>query len=67
MTAMIAFVCVASDHCTVTRDRVDQNVTIHEGKWAVCPAGLRDGHVWEATSGLDYDPLFGRRVVEKRA
>ena len=38
---------------------------VHEGKWAVCPAGRTDDHRWQATTGLDYEELFRKRVDER--
>ena len=50
---------------TVNRDRTSQNLTIHLGKWAVCPAGLQDGRIWVETVGVDYGDLFRRHIAER--
>ncbi|MDQ6857528.1 MAG: hypothetical protein M3Z65_00865 [Chloroflexota bacterium] len=67
MSAMILFLCVAPEHAKISRDLAGQNVTIHQGRWAACPAGARDGHTWAETTGLDCDDLFRRRVAETNA
>ena len=59
-------VCVDAEHRKVKWTPETQTLTVHEGKWAVCPAGGPDGHTWSAVNSLDYDDLFRKRVVEKR-
>lgn len=58
MSRLIAFLCVATGHSKAKPDRSSQILTIHAGKWAVCPAGREDGHTWEETRGLNYDELI---------
>ena len=68
MSQIVAFVCVAKDHATLKPDRSSEHLTVHEGKWAVCPSGRPSGHVWEAQKdGVSYDGLFRRHVAERSA
>jgi len=68
MSTPIFFLCVAAGHTAVHRDPAKRNLTVHDGKWAVCPAGRDTGHRWQATPGLDYGDLFRIHVTEaKRA
>jgi hypothetical protein len=64
MGDLVMFVCIAPSHVTVKLERSKQNLTIHDGKWAVCPAGLADGHLWKETPGLRYDDLFVKWAAE---
>ena len=67
MARVIAFLCSAPSHKEVKLTRETHNLTIHEGKWAVCPSASPDGHEWEElVNGLNYDDLFERRVLEHR-
>jgi hypothetical protein len=65
MSTPIFFLCIATGHAVAHRDPSGKNLTVHEGKWAVCPAGSADGHRWQGTTGLDYEALFRKRVAEK--
>ena len=59
------FLCVAAGHSKVRLERASTSLTIYKRKWAVCPAGLSDGHTWQETTGLNYDDLFEKHVAEK--
>ena len=61
----ITYLCVAPDHAKVKLERGTQNLTIHAGSWAVCPAGQVDGHEWKGTAPVQYEDLFSRRAAEK--
>jgi len=63
MGDVVMFLCVAPSHVSAKLERNKQNLTINEGKWAVCPAGLVDGHLWKATPGVRYDDLFAKWVA----
>jgi hypothetical protein len=65
-TKLISFTCVAPAHATVRPDRNSETLTVHGSQWAVCPAGLRDGHAWAETSAVDFEDLFRSRIDEKR-
>ena len=65
MSTPIFFLCVATGHTTPHRDPSSNNLTVHKGKWAVCPAGRVDRHRWQATTGLDYEAVFRKRVDER--
>ena len=65
MSTPIFFLCVAAGHTTPRRDPASNNLMVHKGKWAVCPAGREDGHRWQATTGLDYEEVFRKRVDER--
>jgi hypothetical protein len=65
MSASIMFLCVEAGHMTPHRDPSSKNLTVHKGKWAACPAGREAGHRWQATTGLDYEELFRKRVDER--
>ena len=67
MSRMITFLCVAAGHSKAKPDRSSQILTIHAGKWAVCPAGRDDGHSWKETPGLNYDELFMNHALEVNA
>ncbi len=64
MAALVMYLCIAPDHATEKLERGKQNLTIHQKHWAVCPAGLADGHVWKETQGIRYDDLFAKWAVE---
>lgn len=63
---LITFVCSAPDHGRTTPER-DSHLTIHESKWAVCPAGFKDGHTWLETEGVRYEQMFVTRALRERA
>jgi len=65
MSTPVFFLCVAAGHTTPHREPASNNLTVHEGKWAVCPAGREAGHRWQATTGLDYEEVFRKRVDER--
>jgi len=67
MTTRNLLVCIDTEHAKVKWDPATQIVTVHEGTWAVCPAGLPDGHTCAQRDGRDHDDLFRKRVVERRA
>lgn len=43
VTNEIEFFCVRPDHQTRA---LRETLTIHDEKWAYCPAGRPDGHAW---------------------
>ena len=65
MSTPIFFLCVAAGHTTPRRDPSTNNLTVHRGRWAVCPAGCESKHRWQATSGLEYEAMFRKHVVER--
>lgn len=65
MSKMITFVCGASGHGKTTAERGSQVVTIHEGKWAVCPGGRDDGHIWNETQGISYEEMFMTSALKR--
>ena len=65
MSTPILFLCVATGHATPRRDPSSNNLTVYQGKWAVCPAGRDKGHRWQATGGLEYEEVFRKRIAEK--
>jgi len=47
---LIKFVCVAKAHAA---GRSDSALTIHEGAWALCPAGAdKPAHEWKPSDGI---------------
>jgi hypothetical protein len=64
MRDLVMFLCVAPAHVKAKLDRSQQNLTVHEGTWAVCPAGLAEGHEWQATPGIRYDDLFAKWIAK---
>lgn len=46
---MIRYLCTAAAH----RRSTELGLTQHEGKWALCPDLLGQGHQWMDTGGLD--------------
>jgi hypothetical protein len=64
MRDLVMFICVAPTHVNAKLERSKQTLTVHEQKWAVCPAGLADGHTWEPTPGIRYDDLFAKWVAK---
>lgn len=62
----ILFVCAAPGHDKVRPDRKSETLTVHEGKWAVCRAGLPDGHAWAETEAVAFEDVFRRRIIETR-
>ena len=67
MSRMITFVCDAPGHSKAKPERGSQILTIHEGRWAVCPAGRDDGHIWTETPGINYDEMFVSYPLRKNA
>ena len=61
MAAPIKFVCRNSAHQRARSD-VYSPVTLHEGEWAFCPAGVIDGHTWERIEGATLDGLRLRKA-----
>ncbi|HEY6958405.1 MAG TPA: hypothetical protein VI814_06260 [Candidatus Limnocylindria bacterium] len=60
-TKLIAYECVAPDHHA--GDEPDR-LTIHDGAWAFCGAGIRrDGHQWRETGGQAYEELLRKAGV----
>ena len=64
MRDLVMFLCVAPTHVSAKLDRSQQNLTVHEGTWAVCPAGLAEGHEWQSTPGIRYDDLFAKWIAK---
>lgn len=46
---LIHYVCVASSH----RHSLEPGLTRHQGRWALCPDLIGDGHEWQDTGGLE--------------
>jgi len=67
MRDLVMFLCVAPSHVSAKLERSKQNLTIHEGRWAVCPAGLAEGHAWKSTEGVRYDDLIAKWVTSHPA
>jgi hypothetical protein len=62
----ILFVCAAPGHDTVRPDQKSETLTVHQGKWAVCRAGLPDGHAWAETAAIAFEDLFRAHILENR-
>ena len=59
-TNLVRFVCRATAHVDASRSGTSplgSPVTIHEGAWAYCAAGARDGHEWEAIEPVTLSDL----------
>jgi hypothetical protein len=65
------FVCVAADHAAPASDAKGRAylspVTVYQGKWAYCAAGLVSKHDWRAISPTSREELKRRteRPAEK--
>lgn len=68
MARTIAYLCSAAAHNGLKLTRSNENLTIHDGEWAVCSSALAEGHEWQKVpQGVVYEELFQKRLSEKRA
>ena len=66
--ASIHFVCIAGDHGAASKTNTHPSpLTIHEGKWSYCAAGLMNDHEWRAIRPTALDELKRQptRLTEK--
>lgn len=56
MAGPIRFVCVEPQHQHAP-EQFSNSLTIHENRWAFCPAGTTKDHVWQATEPTTVDAL----------
>ena len=55
--APVEYVCIDKKHLRIGRSVPDGrgHLTVNEGRWAYCSAGLADEpHVWKASGGLQF-------------
>jgi hypothetical protein len=62
----ILFVCSAPGHEKAIPDRRSETLTVHDGKWAVCRAGLPDGHAWAETGAVVFEDVLRPHILENR-
>ena len=63
MNDRVDFVCARADHQV---SELDDVLTMHEDRWAYCPAGAGDRHEWRLTGGMSLEEakrLVGRLRV----
>jgi hypothetical protein len=62
------FLCVAADHVAPASDIKGRGyfspVTVHQGKWAYCPAGFAAKHDWRAIAPTSREELKRRTTRE---
>jgi hypothetical protein len=46
---LIHWICTARDHSRTT----ELGLTRHDGRWAMCPELIGDGHEWQETGGVE--------------
>ena len=52
MNDRIDFVCVRAEH---EGSEPNDALTMHEDRWAYCPAGASEHHDWRPTGGMSLD------------
>jgi hypothetical protein len=63
--ALIHFLCVLPDHLRDPQLDSD-HITVVEGRWAFCPANVRDGHhEWQTTGGISRADV-ARQLAQRR-
>ena len=70
MGALIHYRCTAPQHQRPTPSDLrtpTSPVTFHDGRWAYCPLGLHDGHVWDAIEPSSLDEVKQDLHSEVRA
>lgn len=51
----VYFVCRAPEHAQAGRDPEGGVLTIEDGRWALCPWGQTDRHLWMSVEPLDVE------------
>jgi hypothetical protein len=52
MNDRVDFVCVRADH---QGSEPDDALTMHDERWAYCPAAARELHDWRITAGISVE------------
>jgi hypothetical protein len=52
MNDRVDFVCVRADH---QGSEPDDALTMHDDRWAYCPAAARERHDWRITAGISVE------------
>lgn len=60
----VAYLCVAETHQNRPQDVSVSPVTIHDDKWAYCPAGANTAHVWQSIMPTPLSRLRGGKHDE---
>lgn len=61
--AKVHFVCRAPEHAQAGRDPEGGVLTIEDGRWAVCPWGKTQLHLWTAVEPLDVETARRTQVL----
>ena len=66
MTALIHFRCTAKNHQDdqIKHAQPGSPVTFKDGQWAYCPAGLAEGHEWNAVVPAPLETLRRQNAID---
>jgi hypothetical protein len=64
--SLIAYLCVALEHQTPPKERPGSPLTMHEERWAYCPAGAASEHLWRKIKPMNLAALRRWRHDEKK-